>query len=845
MKTSELLRKILLEKLSTHRVLVWYDSERAFSEFVAKFDTPNVNTISASPSSLAARRKAEALYRQMDNPTAPFGDKNAHLLIYVPARRSDILDNQLLDPFEGFAHIGTAFGDKEAEQLKSLAMQALPEFADQVERLFREGQPTLVMLDGLEQAPAYPLVNQALGTRAAVEVAALILGDKATLRKISGLAGCSSETLRLLRDELGFSPSAEIAKWETLRTLLARYILFSEFVFDLSAPLPESLNQQPCAPAQYQARIFSIAERMRDSASFRDAYIELASAVERDLELPHCFEGLSAPGQRDTFAFEERIHLGRLTEVARNSDLIVAREILTERRASVWHHQPERAQVWAVAERCITLLESVASIEPKWKTESDSVKSMVQTYAREDGWSDLDRAQRLMEQSVAECPFKDEVEPLVEQSRAAYRSLVDAIQRHFLDRVETEGWPPDILRQTQIYDRFVTPSLAAREKTAYILADSLRFEMGRDLAQTLGELGMVSIEPSATSLPTITEIGMAALLPGADGALTFRLENGEPVPYIGEKPVKDLSARLAFLREKLGDRMAEMTISDFLELSNQKQAAALKNADLIILRDPRIDEFGEKVSLKEARRFMTHMLGDLKIAVSHLARLGYSRLVIVSDHGHMLLPEIHPSDVTTHSPSGEWGWSKRRFRLGRMVQEQRGTRVFNAGYLGIRGDLPDLVLPDGFGLYAYGSGYFHGGLSLQEAIIPVITVNVQQKPSEQAGTQEIKILYRSSTFTSRVLGLKVWYNSLMTHQLRVKVEAFDGPGTRAQRVGDVAECDARDEISHLVTLQAGQETSVPLLLDADFNGTSIEVRITNPDAPVVWARLTLKNGIMD
>ena len=85
----------------------------------------------------------------------------------------------------------------------------------------------------------------------------------------------------------------------------------------------------------------------------------------------------------------------------------------------------------------------------------------------------------------------------------------------------------------------------------------------------------------------------------------------------------------------------------------------------------------------------------------------------------------------------------------------------------------------------------------------------------------------------------------MTHQLRVKVEAFDGPGTRAQRVGDVAECDARDEISHLVTLQAGQETSVPLLLDADFNGTSIEVRITNPDAPVVWARLTLKNGIMD
>jgi hypothetical protein len=302
-----------------------------------------------------------------------------------------------------------------------------------------------------------------------------------------------------------------------------------------------------------------------------------------------------------------------------------------------------------------------------------------------------------------------------------------------------------------------------------------------------------------------------------------------------------------FLREKLGDRMVEMQVSEFLSLpSTQKQSAALKNADLVILRAPDIDKLGEKLSLKDARRFMTEMLGDLKIACGNLARLGYSRLVVVSDHGHMLLPEVRPGDVATQAPAGEWGWNKRRFRLGHLVHEKRGDRIFNAAHLGILGDLPDLVVPEGFGLYSDGSGYFHGGLSLQEALIPVIVVTAAQKTADPAGgAQDIQIKYRSNTYTSPVLGLKIWYNSMLSPGLSVKIEAFDGPGARANKVGGVAECDARDEISHLVTLTAGQDTPVPLLLDADFRGASVEIRVTNPDAPVVWARLTLKNGIMD
>ena len=44
---------------------------------------------------------------------------------------------------------GAVFGDKESESLPSLARQAMPERAAEIDRLFAEGHPTLSMLDNL------------------------------------------------------------------------------------------------------------------------------------------------------------------------------------------------------------------------------------------------------------------------------------------------------------------------------------------------------------------------------------------------------------------------------------------------------------------------------------------------------------------------------------------------------------------------------------------------------------------------------------------------------------------------------------------------------------------------
>jgi 5S rRNA maturation endonuclease (ribonuclease M5) len=81
--------------------------------------------------------------------------------------------------------------------------------------------------------------------------------------------------------------------------------------------------------------------------------------------------------------------------------------------------------------------------------------------------------------------------------------------------------------------------------------------------------------------------------------------------------------------------------------------------------------------------------------------------------------------------------------------------------------------------------------------------------------------------------------------VRVRIEAYDGSGAKAKVVGEAADCEARDEKTREVTLAANKETPVPVLLDPDFNGPEIEIRVSDPQTRVVWAKRKLKNAMLD
>lgn len=836
----------MTRRLNEKRIVVWYDGECAFGDFIARFSASNCHVVSAQASRLQARREAEAVYRQL-NASPNRLEAEANLLIYLPFARHTDPDKRRRDPFEVFAMAGDSFGDDEAETLQSLAHQAMPELTAQVDRLFSEGQPTLAMLDRLDTSgPAYPLCQQTLGTQSPVAIAARLLGDGGqTAVLIANTPGCRPELLRLLRAGLGFAPPDNLAD-SGLWALLGRYLLLSEFAFDLPGPLPDALTGQAVAGEEYRAAVLATAARLRDHTSHQEAYLALAKEVAETLRLPAYFTSHDQIGQIDTFAFEETLYLDKLGAALLAGDLAAARQILQGRQSSIWRQQPERQPLWRMAERCLALQETVTAVQSQLSAHPVALGQLLAAYSAPDGWQQLDRQQRLLEQSVATCPDAEPLNAVIDHCRQLYRELAERIQGEFLTAVQQAGWPPaGYLRQSQVFAHYVAPALARREKVVYVLADSLRLEMGYDLAQALADLGDAACDVVTAHLPTVTPFGMAALLPGADGALHLRDDGGSLTPYLGETRLKDIQDRKKFLSEKLGDRAIDVEISEFLSLnSTKKRQSRVKNSDLVILRDGRIDRFGESVPGYEARKYISGLLGDLKTAVTHLIRLGYSYIVIATDHGHVFLPEILPGDTVTQ-PLTQTGWplAKRRCLMGTQIETRPGNLVFTAAHLGLSSDAPDYITPVGLKVYSQGSGYFHEGLSLPEAVLPLVTLQAKT-PSlpPQAGMLTVDLRYKRDFFTGQIIALQAQLSSIVTPLAKVRLEAFDAANNK---VGEAADCAARDDITYEVTLRAGEETAVPILLAPDFHGDAVEIRATDGETGVVYGRLTLKNGMME
>lgn len=845
MSLAAYLKKRLTDLLEERRVVVWYDGEAAFGEVARVFKAPNSSVIFARESRIQGRRRADEVLCQLNDGAEPQPAKNANLLIYCPWQRGNTEEEKRRDPFESFALIGSAFGDKEAERFQALARQAMPNRAKEIDRLFAEGRPTIVLIDGLEKGAKYPLLQEVFGSDSVVEITAQLLCHDDAGKHLDAVPGASNELLRLLQTGLGFAPPQRVNAIESVLDHLGRYVLFSEFALDVRGSLPDQLTGVSRAGEEYRQAIYSTCERMRTSDDTREAYIGLASRVETALRLPEIAGALPDLGSRDTFPFEEKTYLRKVESLAKAGNIREAQKIVEQRRQSVWRYLPERALVWKLAERCIDFLAAAQMWSQRTSAVPNTVRDFVQAYTAVDGLWQTDRQQRLVEQGAASCAENEEVAGLVTICRQRYTEIVGTTQGNFVKAVERQGWPPEgVLRQTQIFDRYVSPALGERQKVVYFLVDSLRYEMGRDLGTTLEQFGTVTVSHATTILPTTTPCAMAALMPGADGVYSLVEDKGELAPSIGGHILHNSGERMAFIREAYGDRFREFPLGELLSMSQKKLQSSTGEADLVVVRTQEIDALGEGPSLYLARKLMSDIIGDIRTATDRLAGMGFRTFVYVADHGHVLLPEVAPGSVA-QPPPGDWKMKTRRSLLGSSISKSPGVTVFEANHVGVIGPVKEYAVASGLTAFAAGAGYFHEGLSLQECIVPIVVLQARGTRPMGTGAEEVEIRYRSDRFTSRVVGLRVWFNSLLSDSLKVRIEAYDGSGPKAKIVGEAADCEARDPATRMVTLTRGKETQVPVRIQDDFSGSSAEIRATDPATGAIFHRLKLHNSVME
>lgn len=441
-----------------------------------------------------------------------------------------------------------------------------------------------------------------------------------------------------------------------------------------------------------------------------------------------------------------------------------------KRRQSHWYHEFEDLYqaIEYSAGLIFTLEESTLSMESL----SDGIRQYSQT------WFRLDQLYRKFIYHARCSGHASLLRDLIEQIENLYCNkfllrLNDQWQIHVDSSPKWEARP--FFRQDEFFRRFVeVPFLEKDLKVCVIISDALRYETGEEL------LGLIrredryeaELEPLLSMLPSYTQLGMAALLPHNKLALA---DNDSSTVLVDGQSSSGITNRakimhLASIRDK---RATALKTDELMKMKKEDCRVLVKENDVIYIYHNRIDLAGDKRdSEDQVFEAVEKTLQDMIRLVKKLTGANANNLLITSDHGFLYQDRpIEESDFSGSSVHGDKIFFRdRRFILGKGLSVAPGLHSFSSSSLGLDGDM-EIQIPRSINrlrLSGSGSRFVHGGASLQEVVIPVISVNKKRK--SDVSVVEINILPgASNVITSGQLAVGFYQTTPSTDKVKPRV----------------------------------------------------------------------------
>jgi hypothetical protein len=606
-------------------------------------------------------------------------------------------------------------------------------------------------------------------------------------------------------------------------------VLAGEFRSDLDCPPPPSLDAVPTPPTPAAvAAIRDLAKLLR--SRHPKVYPSLADTVERELGLAEAQLQGGSLGAIDTFRFEERVLLRHCGDLVANCQFAEALSLVSQRDISFWLDvDVTRKAQWEATRRMAELGQAAMQVCAEVEAANGDVSGWFERYTTVDGWYRLDQAQRRLEAWMTK--LDDAQEQPLGVVRRVYEDTCHLMAERFTKALATSGWTiPRALHQTRVFSEVVSPQ---PKPVAYFLVDAMRYEMGLELAKRLPDTSEVSVRPAVGALPSITPIGMAALQPGAAASFSLADKSGQLGAQIDDVYLPDRDARSKFAKSRIPD-VADLALNDLLSLSVSKLKQRINGAPVVIVRSQEIDHAGEAGFTFHARQIMDTVIDNLARAIRRLANVGVQHAVVTADHGHLFFASDRDESMRINAPGGDTVDLHRRCWVGRGGANPQGTIRVTAATLGYASDL-DLVFPAGTGVFRAGGdlAFHHGGPSLQELVIPVVTIRTMASANAPSPTTKVVVSGLPATVTNRIFTVTL---TLGGGQLQLVAEGLDVRPllvTNGQQVGAVgmvvgAEFDPTAQRVHLEPEQAC--TVAFQLLDDDVNVLRIVIQDPETDA---------------
>jgi len=509
-------------------------------------------------------------------------------------------------------------------------------------------------------------------------------------------------------------------------------------------------------------------KRWKDSRQFEQGFETLSAecaevlGIEQDL------------GKRD---FRDLVELDyfRLIDQKIISDLVraVVGRTVTSGDVALWVRQRRQGHWYGEFRHLYEAIEFAARFVQmlgEARLTMDSLSEGVQRYSRT--WFQLDQLYRKFTYHVRMSGQASLMGELSEQVENLYSNnyllkLGDGFQVHVDAAPRWEADP--VVQQKAFFEHWVRPYLRKDKRICVIISDAMRYEIGDELLGLIRQEDRYSaeLEPALSTLPSYTQLGMAALLPNKSLAIA---DNDTGTVLVDGQSSQGTVNRTKILQAALDGRGQAIKAEDFMQLNRDDSRELLKGNDVLYIYHNRIDHTGDKMhSEGQAFEAAEQTLDDLIRLIKKLTAANANNLLITADHGFIYQNrELDESDFLGDAVSGDdIRYRDRRFVLGKGLSASPAFHHFSSEQLGLDGDM-EVQIPKSINrlrLKGSGSRFVHGGASLQEVVIPVLKVN--KKRQSDVSAVEVDILRgASSVITSGQLAVTLYQSGPVTEKVQ-------------------------------------------------------------------------------
>lgn len=492
-------------------------------------------------------------------------------------------------------------------------------------------------------------------------------------------------------------------------------------------------------------------------------------------------------------------------------------EVVRKRKNSIWvggYHK-----LYAAIESGSELLSELATLSFTISSLDDGLDR----YRRQ--WYRVDQLYRQFVYAARTAEYPKPLEKLRTEVEKYYANkflfeLGNAWQPH-VDAADK--WRSSVLRpQTEFYPEHVAPiTKGGRNKAVVIISDALRYEVADELGSRIRQEDRFDADLEAVLgvLPSYTQLGMAALLPHSR---IGHSKDGDPVLVDGQRT--DGSANRTKVLSAVDGRAIQA--EDVLSLSRDELRDLYSQHQVLYVYHNRIDATGDKAGTeRQVFEAAEETLRELVDLVKRLTNANATNILVTADHG-FLFQDTALADafyLSTLPQGDEIVTTNRRYVLGRGMKQEPAFRTFDPAQLGLESDL-EVQIPKSIQrlrIPGAGSRFVHGGASLQEIVVPVLTIN--KKRRSDVRLVNVEVLPESDKITTGQLVVKLFQSEAVSEKVQpktVRAGLYVGDtliSNQPELTFDQESADKRDRY---------QNANMLLSQDAnEFNNRAVEFRL--------------------